>query len=165
MKSGRSVALLVLLAFIIVSSPAFAADTLPSLPPPIFDPCVGSTLTGDMGIPTWYDVSCVLHYCVSTLVYNVYNASGQTVGRVITNYKRVDFPGGISNVAMDDTFIDLVNERTVFGHSVNRNTSGIIGVEGVITGAVTFTGDLVNVKGTYITTNFGGTNHFCAYLQ
>ncbi len=166
MKARRSSTLLVLLACLIVSSPAFALDSGgPGLPPPIFDPCVGSSFTGDIGPITAYDVSTDFdHYYTATYIYDV-SVSGNVVAHVITHYKRVNFPGSTPNVAMEDTFIDLVRERTFFGRSVHRDDYTNIGAEGVITGAVTFNGDPINVKGTYITTNFGGPDHFCAYLQ
>jgi hypothetical protein len=110
-----------------------------------------------------YNITVGPNYYSSMVAYDLY-LSGTRVAQLITNYKRVDFGTG-PNVSMEDTFIDLVDQITVFGHSVNRNTRGNVGVQGVITGAVAFTGDPFSVNGTYITTTFGGPFHFCVYLQ
>jgi len=172
MKSRHLLVSVALFACMIFAAPVFAAPIFvpidPIVMPPIFtlNPCFGATVIADMGDITISDGTSdgAGSFYGAVYTYDI-SVSGATVAHVITNYKRVDF-GTSSQVAMDDTFIDIADGITVFGRSVNRDHTGIIGVQGVIIGAVNFSGTKNDdVKGRYLTTNFGGTNRFCAFLE
>ncbi len=172
MKLRHLLTLFVLLACLIISSPAFAISGIDPIgidpivigPPPIMlDPCFFADFVGDMGPLDIFVVASDLPHYVAVYSYDI-SQSATTVAHVITNYSRIAFESSF-NVAMNDTVIDLVDEMTLFGRSVNRNMTGIIGAEGVIVGAVDFNGNALAVKGSYITTDFGGSNRICAFLQ
>ena len=172
MKFRRILALSALLLCLIASSPALAApiftipiDPIPFIPPSVtMDPCFGASVVTDMGSVTVYDTTSGTGFYTGVYTYDV-SRSGAAVAHVVTDYKRVDF-GSDSEVAMDDTFIDFADHLTIFGRSVNVDNTGIIGAHGIIVGAINYAGVKNNsLKGKYLTTDFGGSNRLCFFLE
>lgn len=156
-----SILLVVLASVIIVAAPAFAAD-----------PCAGATVIANMEPSSIFDSVIGDDFNTVVVAYDL-TVSDSIVAHVISNYKRVTITGtglngswSAENVTTDDTFIDIVDNVTVFGRSVNRNQTGLVGVQGVITGAVNFVGSInTAIKGSYITSDVTGTNRMCFFLQ
>ncbi len=150
-----SILLVVLASAIIFTAPALAAD-----------PCSGASVIATMEPSSVFDSVVGIDFNTVVVAYDL-SVSGSVVAHVITNYKRVTTSGSESNVAMDDTFIDIIDNVTVFGRSVNINQTGLIGLQGVITGAVNFAGSInTTIKGSYITSSdINGTNRMCFFLQ
>ncbi len=161
MKSRRLIILSVLLACLVVSSPAFAISIIVPI-----DPCLSADVVTDIGTIEANVVQSGSDFQVAVYSYDLL-ASGTTnvVAHVIHHYTRVSVPS--LNATLDDTFVDLVHQVTVFGRSVNRNSTGLIGIKGVIVSAVNFDGTANdNIKGRYLITDFGGPpNRFCVFLQ
>jgi hypothetical protein len=157
MKLHHLITLFALLACLVVSSPAFAITIVP------LDPCLFADFVADIGPVNAFTVATSAYFQVNVYSYDLLH-SGTPVAHVIHNYSMVTVPS--LNATMDDTFVDLVDSVTVFGHSVSRNAAGIIGIQGVIVSAVHFDGTTAyGIKGHYITTSFGGSDRFCAFLQ
>ncbi|MDA8104211.1 MAG: hypothetical protein M0Z71_02405 [Nitrospiraceae bacterium] len=173
MKLRRLLILSVLLACLVVSSPALALpifdlpiDPIEILPPILtLDPCLGASFIADMGTQIAMDSASGTGFFTAVYKYDLLR-SGTTVAHMITTYSRIDF-GAVSHVAMEDTLIvDPPASITVFGRSVNVNATGLIGSHGIIVAAVNRNGTAAtNIKGRYLITDFGGTNRFCAFLE
>ncbi len=179
MKPRRLFMLFALLVCLFVSSPAQAiVSALPGfdliIDPgiftpviPVFDPCFGAKIVTEMTYPPVpYDAQFDIGGSYYTAVYAYdLSMSGEVVAHVISTYKRIG-TGTSAMVAMDDTFDDVADNLTLFGHSVNRGTTGVIGLQGVFIGAVTYDGVRDgSLNGSYITTNQGGTNRLCAFMD
>ena len=166
MKLRRLLILSVLLACLVVSSPALALDPIQIMPPILtLDPCLGASFIADMGTEIALDSASGTGFFTAVYKYDLL-ISGTPVGHVITKYSRIDF-GAVSHVAMEDTFIvDPPESVTVFGRSVNVNATGLIGSHGMIVTAVNHNGTAAtDIKGRYLITDFGGHNRLCAFLQ
>lgn len=167
-----SLLLVVLLTLIAFAVPAFAVigPIIPIDPiiigPPIliFDPCSGASLIAVVTNNNYFDESSGGNYSTYINTYDL-TVSGTVVAHGISTYKRVTV-GSTSNVTQEDTFIDPGDSVTVFGHSVNRDRTGLMGGQGVISGAVNFNGTAnTSIKGYYKFSDWTSTDRFCAFLQ
>jgi hypothetical protein len=178
MKLRHLFTLLALLACLAVSSPALAAPIFQPIDPGIFmppvlvlDPCFGADLVTNID-GTYYDYKGGISDTDSFTAVLEYELalSGTPVAHVISHYKRIQFGAdSLSNItALDDTFVIYGSgaNLTVFGRAVHVGGATIIGANGVITGAVTFNGQSVPLKGTYRITSFGGPpNRVCFFVE
>jgi len=173
MKLRRLFILSVLLACLVVSSPALALpifdlpiDPIQIMPPIlVLDPCFGASAAIDMGTIAALDSASGTGFFTAVYKYDLL-ASGTPIAHMMTKYSRIDF-GAISHVAMEDTLIiDPPISVTVFGRSVNVNATGLVGSHGMIVTAVNHNGTSADyVQGRYLITDFGGTNRFCLFLE
>jgi hypothetical protein len=164
--------LFALLACLVVSSPALAAPNWgtildPIIIPPGFflaDPCFGASFSANMGTADNFDSTFDTDFLTAVYRYTL-SVSGTVVGTVYTTYKRVGTGAATYMVTMDDTIVGA-DGTTVFGRSVNRGVTGIIGLKGEIVGAINPNGTINHgINGRYLTSNFTGTNKFCAFLE
>ncbi len=130
------------------------------VPAVILDPCSGATFVADMVNLEELFLDAGMNVELAT--YELQKDS-VTVGHGFSKYAVHTF-GTDTYVASEETIIVDAKSFTAYGQSSNT-TSGIAGARGIITGAVSFSGDKISaIQGTYAFSDFTGSLRFCAFI-
>ncbi len=138
--------------------PIFDVPIIPSI---VLDPCFGATFTADVFVNHEYFLDPPDDN-VEVATYEL-QKGGVTVAHGFSKFAS-DVFGADTFVASEETIIVDSKSFTAFGRSSNT-TAGIAGARGIITGAISFSGNKVSsIQGTYAFSDFTGSLKFCAFI-